>query len=198
MHWRSSGGRGGYAVFIAGITEAKGGVSVPALWRAPRLPNPADTQGDIGRTGGILILYRKEPHFKNPPQYIYTHIDVLKAKLPNGRPLPFCPGRWSAAAATAAGASLGILLCSFKRTRAEAPPLSLKNRWPITAGSFSHSRGSAYMSGWWDSDLPRMPCGKWFCPVLRIANASSQARASAAFTVCGVVLSAFFRVKRRL
>ena len=74
MHWRSSGGRGGYAVFIAGITEAKGGVSVPALWRARRLPNPADTQGDIGRTGGILILYRKEPHFKNPPQYLYTYI----------------------------------------------------------------------------------------------------------------------------
>ena len=60
MHWKSSGGRGGYAVFIAGITEAKGGVSVPALWRARRLPNPADTQGDIGRTGGILILYRKK------------------------------------------------------------------------------------------------------------------------------------------
>ena len=79
MHWRSSGGRGGYAVFIAGITEAKGGVSVPALWRAPRLPNPAATQGDIGRTGGILILSRKEPHFKNPIRINGTSRACLEA-----------------------------------------------------------------------------------------------------------------------
>jgi hypothetical protein len=97
MHWRSSGGRGGYAVFTAGITEAKGGVPVPALWRVPRPPNPAGIQGDIGRIGGILVLYRKEPHFKNSTQYIYTHThiyNILKAKLPNGRPLLFCFGRW--------------------------------------------------------------------------------------------------------
>ena len=66
-----------------------------ALWR---VPPPPKSSRDIGRIGGILVLYRKEPHFKNSTHYIYTHthiyFNILKAKLPNGRPLPFCFGRW--------------------------------------------------------------------------------------------------------
>ena len=95
MHWRSSGGQGGYAAFIAGITEAKGGVPVPAGAMAG--PPASQIQQGYRAHRGHINLYRKEPHFKNPTQYIYTYIyiyNILKAKLPNGRPLLFCFGRW--------------------------------------------------------------------------------------------------------
>ena len=72
MHWRSSGGRGGYAVFTAGTTEAKGGVPVPASAMAG--PPASQIQQGYRAHRGHINLYRKEPHFKNPPQYLYTCI----------------------------------------------------------------------------------------------------------------------------
>ena len=65
-----------------------------ALWR---VPPPPKSSRDIGRIGGILIYIEKNRTSRTPPniyiRYIYIY-NILKAKLPNGRPLLFCFGRW--------------------------------------------------------------------------------------------------------
>ena len=54
MHWRSSGGQGGYAAFIAGITEAKRRGPDSGAMTGPSSPKSSKDSGGYRAHGGYI------------------------------------------------------------------------------------------------------------------------------------------------